>query len=70
MLDLRRRMLLLAALGTAAWPMCVGFDTAKADAPPAGRRIALSGYDPVSYFTEGKPAHIGHAAVQIGRAHV
>src|SRR5262249_48945514 len=24
-------------------------------APPAGRRIALSGYDPVSYFTDGRP---------------
>ena len=23
--------------------------------PPAGRRIALSGYDPVSYFTDGRP---------------
>jgi hypothetical protein len=24
-------------------------------APPAGRRIALSGYDPVAYFTDGRP---------------
>lgn len=23
--------------------------------PPAGRRIALGGYDPVAYFTDGKP---------------
>jgi len=28
----------------------------KANAPPpAGRRVALSGYDPVSYFTDGQP---------------
>jgi hypothetical protein len=24
--------------------------------PPAGRRIALGGYDPVAYFADGKPA--------------
>jgi len=28
---------------------------AHADAPPAGRRLALSGYDPVAYFTNGHP---------------
>src|SRR5688572_28512084 len=30
--------------------------SAHAAEPPAGRRIALSGYDPVAYFTDGKPA--------------
>lgn len=29
---------------------------AHAAEPPAGRRIALSGYDPVAYFADGKPA--------------
>jgi hypothetical protein len=29
---------------------------ARADGPPAGRRIALSGYDPVAYFVDGQPA--------------
>ena len=33
-----------------------GVTSALADGPPAGRRIALSGYDPVAYFTDGKPA--------------
>lgn len=32
-----------------------GVTSALADGPPAGRRIALSGYDPVAYFTEKKP---------------
>jgi hypothetical protein len=32
--------------------------TAIADdlVPPSGRRVALRGYDPVSYFTDGRPA--------------
>jgi hypothetical protein len=29
---------------------------AQGAGPPAGRRIALSGYDPVAYFADGKPA--------------
>ena len=28
---------------------------AEAASPAAGKRVALSGYDPVSYFTEGHP---------------
>ena len=31
------------------------FGAADAQTPPPGRRIALSGYDPVSYFTPGRP---------------
>jgi hypothetical protein len=54
--NLRRRMLLLAAVNGAAILLGAQRDVAKAEAPPAGRRIALSGYDPVSYFTEGQPA--------------
>jgi len=29
---------------------------AVASGPPEGRRIALSGYDPVAYFEDGRPA--------------
>ena len=53
-MPLPRRLFLInaAALGTAA----ALARAAHAAGPPAGRRIALSGYDPVAYFTEGKPA--------------
>jgi len=34
---------------------CLLLSSARATEPPAGRRIALSGYDPVAYFTDGKP---------------
>jgi hypothetical protein len=44
MLDLSRRVLLAAALGAIA----VG-------AAAAETRVALRGYDPVTYFTEGQP---------------
>jgi hypothetical protein len=40
----------LVALG------CLLATFARAAEPPAGRRIALSGYDPVAYFTDGRPA--------------
>jgi len=49
----RRAMIVgLGYLGLA----CFGGAHALADGPPAGRRIALRGYDPVTYFTDGKPA--------------
>lgn len=35
---------------------CLMLSAAYAAEPPAGRRIALSGYDPVAYFADGKPA--------------
>src|SRR5688500_19457426 len=35
---------------------CLLLSWAAAAEPPAGRRIALSGYDPVAYFADGKPA--------------
>jgi hypothetical protein len=31
------------------------FATAETVTPPSGRRVALSGYDPVAYFTLGHP---------------
>jgi len=46
-----------------AFVLCVGscalgwyFNaSAMGDGPPAGRRIALRGYDPVAYFADGRP---------------
>src|SRR5262245_66464445 len=35
--------------------------SAMADAPPPGRRIAIGGFDPVSYFADGGP-HKGNEA--------
>lgn len=53
-MSISRRVLLVFALCFwVSWPV---FDTAADDAPPAERRVALSGYDPVAYFVDGKPA--------------
>lgn len=41
-----------ACLGLA----CLLMSLAHGAEPPAGRRIALSGYDPVAYFADGGPA--------------
>lgn len=42
-----------------AFPVLVAFSLLgtplAADNPAPGKRVALSGYDPVSYFTEGRP---------------
>ena len=35
---------------------CLAISAARAADPPAARRIALSGYDPVAYFNDGRPA--------------
>jgi hypothetical protein len=51
---LSRRVFLSASAAAAAAVLNPSSGTA-ADSPPAGRRIALSGYDPVSYFTDGRP---------------
>ena len=52
MSDLPRRIFLFSAAAT-----LLGAKVSLADtgSPPAGRRIALSGYDPVAYFTDGRP---------------
>jgi hypothetical protein len=57
---LARRSFLHAIASATALVACVPFGMAEAPAaeaaaPPAGRRIALNGYDPVSYFTAGSP---------------
>jgi hypothetical protein len=49
-----RRALLLATASAAAVLAGAELDPALAS-PPAGRRIALSGHDPVSYFVDGGP---------------
>jgi len=42
-------------LSSTATAIVIGSFAARADAPPPGRRIALGGYDPVAYFTDGHP---------------
>ncbi len=49
----RRRVLFAAICAGFLWPT---FADASEGAPPEGRRIALSGYDPVAYFEDGQPA--------------
>ncbi len=51
-----RRVFLMAALSATAFMIGAEFGIADPVGPPAGRRIALSGYDPVAYFTDGAPA--------------
>src|SRR6185436_4475790 len=56
MASVSRRSMLAAfsALGAS-----VAFGTrlaAQAGKPPSGERVALNGYDPVAYFTDGRPA--------------
>ena len=45
-----RRRFLLSMLSAA----CLAAP-ALAEGPPPGRRIAIGGYDPVSYFADGQP---------------
>jgi YHS domain-containing protein len=47
------RRLILAIIGFGI--LAQGIGTATADKPAAGSRVALKGYDPVSYFKEGQP---------------
>ena len=51
MLEMRRRRLLWVVPG-----LClVAASPSGAETMPAGRRIAIGGYDPVAYFTDGQP---------------
>lgn len=45
-----RRSLLALSIGTA-----LGAADVRAETPTGGRRLALRGYDPVAYFTLGRP---------------
>jgi YHS domain-containing protein len=47
----RSFLVLIAVVAT----LTAAFETAVAQTPSHGRRVALSGYDPVSYFTPGRP---------------
>jgi YHS domain-containing protein len=49
---LSRRSFISAAVAVAYYG---GGAVAQTAAPSAGARVALKGYDPVSYFTDGKP---------------
>lgn len=48
----RRAMVLCAVSSGLLWHRP---SLATAEGPPSGRRIALSGYDPVAYFVDGHP---------------
>ena len=52
MRELSRRSFVSAAVAAAFY---CGSATAQNASPIAGKRVVLKGYDPVSYFTEGKP---------------
>ncbi len=52
MSGISRRVFVSATIITIA--LCVGASAQHAT-PSAGARVALKGYDPVSYFTKGKP---------------
>lgn len=59
MTTLQRRAFLQMVLGATA--ATAGAPSATyADTPPSGRRIAIGGYDPVSYFTDGRPEKGAH----------
>lgn len=55
MRKIARRSFLALIAGVAVLTVSAEFGTADAQTPPSGRRVALSGYDPVSYFTPGRP---------------
>ena len=50
--DLSRRCFVSAAMAVA---FCCGNAAAQNMSPIAGQQVALKGYDPISYFTDGKP---------------
>ena len=52
MRDISRRSFVSVAVAGAFY---CGTATAQNASPVAGTRVALKGYDPVSYFTDGKP---------------
>lgn len=48
----RGALLACATCCALAWP---ALGAAGEEGPPPGRRVALRGYDPVSYFVDGRP---------------
>ena len=55
MTDLSRRSVLTAVSMLGVIGALGASLAAEITSPAAGKRLALSGYDPVSYFTEGHP---------------
>ena len=55
MSKLARRSFLALICSLAAANIAAGFGSAEVRVPPSGRRVALSGFDPVAYFTLGRP---------------
>jgi hypothetical protein len=55
MTQLSRRHLIQIALATVCWGGCAGLCAAQGDGAQTGRRVAISGYDPVAYFTDRRP---------------
>ncbi len=53
MREITRRSLLIVSMVVPV--VATTFGVADAEMPPPGRRVALSGYDPVSYFNPGRP---------------
>ena len=48
-----RRRTMMAGLAVAPW--CGGAQAEDVASPVPGKRVALRGYDPVAYFTDGRP---------------
>jgi hypothetical protein len=51
---LSRRIFLSVSAGLVA-VLCANLALSQVAQPPPGRRVALSGYDPVAYFADGRP---------------
>ena len=56
MKELTRRYLVRAAITVALCSTWASLPTSAGDVTPAGTRVAIDGYDPVAYFTDGHPA--------------
>ena len=61
MFTIARRSFLLLIAVLAVLTVSAELDAAGAQTSPSGRRVALSGYDPVAYFKLGRPEK-GNAA--------
>ena len=57
MRQVSRRHLILTAIATACWGTWspISASAAEGDRAQTGKRVAISGYDPVAYFTDGRP---------------
>jgi YHS domain-containing protein len=53
--ELARRCLLQAAIATILCGTWASLPASAGDATPVAPRVAIDGYDPVAYFTDGRP---------------